>query len=229
MIAKTERFELRLDRETLDNVDNWRSSQVESMSRAEAIRRLVQQGLDRSNYMTMSQADILNTSLLCEIHNETVKNGELDSTFILNAVLGGHFWALNWQYTGLFHGHEDTPAAVSEVADILGMWSTIEYDLEALSDKDKAQVKEQAGSAQFRGFDGNNETEHLGVARFMINEMDRFTEFKGRDLNSHGELLSMHHRMLAVFEPMRRGMVGQQLSATQIISLLKERIHPEKR
>ena len=229
MIAKTERFELRLDRETLDTVDNWRSSKTESMSRAEAIRQLVQQGLDRSNYLTMTQSDILNTSLLCEIHSATVKHGELDSTFIQNALSGGHFWALNWQYTGLFHGHEDTPVAVREVADILDMWSTIEYDLEALSDKDKARVKEQAGSAQFRGFDGNNEAEHRGIAMFMIDDMGRFSEFRGRDINSHCESLSMHRRMLDLFEPMRRGMIGQQFSASQIISILNEKIHPENR
>lgn len=229
MIAKTERFELRLDRETLDSVDTWRSEQNELVSRAAAIRQLVQQGLDRSNYLTMSQADILNTSLLCEIHSATAKNGELDSAFIQNAVLGGHFWALNWQYPGLFHGHEDTPAAVGEVADILGMWSTIEYDFDALSDKGKEEIKEQAGAVQFRGFDGNNEAEHRGIALFLINDMDRFSEFKDRDINSHGESLSMHRRMLDVYEPMRRGMVGQRLSAAQIISILNEQIHPEKR
>jgi len=40
MQQKTERFEMRLDQGTLDQMDKWRSSQSDLPSRAEAVRRL---------------------------------------------------------------------------------------------------------------------------------------------------------------------------------------------
>ena len=40
------------------------------------------------------------------------------------------------------------------------------------------------GDARFSGFDGNNELEYISVARFLIDHLDSFTDFKGRDLDS---------------------------------------------
>jgi uncharacterized protein len=76
---------------------------------------------------------------------------------------------------------------------------------------------------------GNYETEHLGIARFLIENMDRFSQFKGRDLNSNAPLLGGFRRMFAVFEPMRPGLVGRELNADEIIKLLKAKIHPDYR
>ena len=45
MAPKTERFEMRLDVEMLDQIDEWRRKQGDIPSRAEAIRRLVELGL----------------------------------------------------------------------------------------------------------------------------------------------------------------------------------------
>lgn len=45
MIAKSERFELRLDPDTLDRIDVWRSEQRDLPSRSAAVRRLVEAGL----------------------------------------------------------------------------------------------------------------------------------------------------------------------------------------
>lgn len=229
MIAKnTERFEMRMDPETLDNLDNWRSDQSDLPSRAEAIRRLVGEGLSRTSnkYLTMTPAEILNVSLLCDIHQNMGNEGELDSAFIKEALYGGHYWALNWKYTGLFHGDEDTPEAVHEVVAILDMWSFIESGYDNLSKKDKEKVKQEAKpfgeNVKFRGFDGNNETEHMSIAMFLIDEMGRFSEFKGRGMNSHAYSLGTYMRMLEIFASMKKGMIGQGLSASQIIAILKE-------
>ena len=73
----------------------------------------------------------------------------------------------------------------------------------------------------FRGFDGNYESEHLSIAGFLINEMNRFADFKGRDLNSHMPSIDGHRRMVRVFEPMRKSLGGGRLLDTeQIIELL---------
>lgn len=45
MPPKTERFEMRLELEMIERIDNWRRKQSDLPTRAEAIRRLVDFGL----------------------------------------------------------------------------------------------------------------------------------------------------------------------------------------
>jgi len=235
LIAKTERFEMRMDPATLDGVDKWRSDQPGLPSRAEAIRRLVRDSLDRSigEIFTMTDSERLFAFMLADIHKKLDIEDGLDPEFIENAIGGGHYWAFSWQYPGIFHGYEDKPESVNEVVDILDMWYFLEDGFSKLSKKDKEKVKQEAKPfgehVKFPGFDGNSETEHMSIARFLIQDMERFTEFKDHELNSHFPSLEMYHRMLSVFSPMLRNLMGGKLSATQIISILKERTHPEKR
>ena len=95
-------------------------------------------------------------------------------------------------------------------------------------EKDKERVESEAAplgnDVTFRGFDGNNESDHYSVALFLINDMGRFNCFKDRDLNSHLPSINDYRRMLAVFEPMRKTLVGRALSASQIINLQKARM-----
>ena len=104
---------------------------------------------------------------------------------------------------------------------------------DALSDPDKKRVETEAKISgkdpKFMGFDGNNEAEHLGVARFLIDYLGRFSSFGGRDLNSHMPSIDGDRRMLSVFKPMRRSLSGGQLGATSIIELLDELVHPDNR
>lgn len=44
-MLKTRRFEMRFDQATIERIDGWRSKQPDLPPRAEAIRRLVDQGL----------------------------------------------------------------------------------------------------------------------------------------------------------------------------------------
>ena len=105
------------------------------------------------------------------------------------------------------------------------MWTFLERGYARLSKKDKDRVTVEAEthrkSVVFPGFDGNHEGEHLGIAGFLIDEMWRFSEFKGRDLNSHWPMLENYRRMVKLFEPMRNDLVGQELDASRIIEILK--------
>ena len=74
---------------------------------------------------------------------------------------------------------------------------------------------------KFIGFDGNNETEYMGIARFLVEKMDRFTRFKGREMNSHCPIIDAYARMFTVFEPIRKTLIGRKLSTDEIISILK--------
>jgi len=122
---------------------------------------------------------------------------------------------------------------VREVVDVLDMWSFLESSYGKLSKADKARVAKEADPfgvhVEFRGFDGNNETAYTSIARFLVDKMDRFSEFKGRDLNSHMPTLATYGRMLEVFLPLRETLIGGYLNTAQIIAILKARVHPENR
>lgn len=232
MRQKTERFEMRFDPSTLERVDNWRSRQADLPSRAEAVRRLMETGLAaaESKPLRFSDGEKLITLMLCELYKHLKIDGEIDPSLIEAAFHGGHYWSLEWEYTGIFHGHEDSNKTVSEVADVLDMWWFVEQSYARLSEHDKARVEKEAEPfgkhVVFRGFDGNYEGEHLGVASFLINKLDRFADFKGRDLNSHMPSIDGYRRMVRAFEPMRRGLGGGGLlGAGQIIELLNAQRH----
>jgi len=71
------------------------------------------------------------------------------------------------------------------------------------------------------GFDGNNETEHMSIARFLVEKLRRFENFKGRSFNSHMPKVASYRKMIQLFEPMRRNLVGRELSVDELIALLK--------
>lgn len=230
MRPKTERFELRLEQKMLDRLDAWRSRDGEGASRAEAARRLMEIGLQQygENGVQISDGEKLIITMLRDLYRGLgVKNGEVDPDFILSALVGGHYWGLAWEYTGILHSHQDREQVVSEVVNILDMWSFLESGYERLSDEQKEHIAEEMDpfgkNIRFPGFDGNNETGHFGVARFLVDEMNRFQSFKGRELNSHSERLDGYRRMLMAFEPMRSKLTGGDLSASQIITILKAR------
>jgi uncharacterized protein YfbU (UPF0304 family) len=178
----------------------------------------------------VSQSERLILAMLCDVHQHLKMKGDIDSKFGTEAIYGGHFWGLKWKFPGLFHGHEDREAVVSEVVDVLDMWSFLETGYAKLSKKEKERIAAEdtpfGKRVTFFGFDGNNEAEHMGIARFLIEQLDRFLSFKGRDLNSHMPTIQTYRRMLAVFEPIRETLIGRELSADQIIKVLKGAVHP---
>jgi antitoxin MazE len=71
MTSRTERFELRLDSKTIDQVDRWRSEQSDLPSRSEAVRRLIETGLgtsSRQDFVIM-KFQILTASRLSGAHD----------------------------------------------------------------------------------------------------------------------------------------------------------------
>ncbi|MBZ5604583.1 MAG: YfbU family protein [Acidobacteriia bacterium] len=168
--AMTERFEMRLSASVLEQVDAWRGRQSDIPSRAEAIRRLIEVGLSASNetQVQLSDGDKLILLMLRDLFKQLkLKDGEIDPDFIAEVIFGGHSWGLKWQYSGIFHGHEDKRAVVSEVVDVLDMWSFLEAAHRKLSKADKARVATEAAPigkhVQFGGFDGNEESEYGSV------------------------------------------------------------------
>jgi uncharacterized protein YfbU (UPF0304 family) len=230
MSPKSERFEMRLDEETIAKVDEWRSEQGDMPSRAEAMRRLIELGLEKSKtpMVRFSDGEKLLFMVLRDMCKQlNLKKGETDLDFMAQVIYGGHYWAPKWTMPGLYHDHEDRESDVRFVVNVLDMWSFMEAGYAALNKKDKDQIATEVGplgrSVKFTGFDGNNESELMSIAMFVVRDMDRFAEFKGRDMNSHLPMAAAYRKMYSVFEPMRQNLVGVTLSAAQIIKILQAR------
>ena len=222
---RTERFEMRLDLDTLRRLDDWRADQPDLQSRAAAIRRLVESGLsmDKQRFRP-SSGERLIIAMLCELYQHLNVDAGIDPTLVEEAVAGGHHWALEWAYE-LFEGPVDRKVP-REVADILEMWWTIEWSYDQLSEEEQGSLETDAEitqeDARFRGFDGNEEITHYSVAEVMINGLGRFRHFKGRDLNSHWPYLQRYRSMLVLYKPMKQSLkVGKHLTSEQITKLVK--------
>ena len=228
---KTERFEMRFDPETLDQVDTWRRGQTDLPSRAEALRRLVGVGLamtDRDE-VQISDGEKLILMMLRDLIDPDHEDGKSDTDFIAKAIYSGHHWGIKWKLPGLFPEHVDHRRVLPEVLNILEMWDFLERAYAGLPEEKKRWANVETGlegsDVVFRGFDGNNEGEYIDIALFVVNHLDRFERFKDRDLNAHMPTIDGHRRMRAVFEPMIQTLAnGRELSAEQIIDLLEVRI-----
>jgi uncharacterized protein len=229
MVALTERFEMRVDEETLERVDRWRAEQPDLPSRAEAMRRLVEEGLARGGRETVrfSDGEKLLLLMMGELFEHLGVEGDTDAEFVSKVIFGGHYWALPWQKPGVFHGHEDKPGALRYVMNVMDMWDRLERGFERLPKADRARVLKEANrkSVKFYGFDGNTEAEELGIAQFLVDEMGRWSRFEGRELNAHMPTRAIYARMLQAFEAMR-DIEADDLAGAQIILLLKAMPHP---
>lgn len=224
-MRRTERLEVRLDEELLQRVDEWMERTGQASSRSDAVRQLVDLGLNTAtgNSIHLTAGDKLNFMLLRDLVKHLKVPAETDVDLVAESIYGGHYWAPTWDMQGLLHNHADHPADVTRVVNVLDMWSFIEERLETLSAKDIEKVKaaNHGHLPKFAGFDGNNESELMSIARFLVERMGRFSRFKGRDFNSHAPTAARYGRMAAAFEPIRKTLgFGRDLSAGQIIEIL---------
>lgn len=176
--------------------------------------------------MKLTNPEKLILIMLSEIHEKLgIQNG-VSTKLLTSAIYSNQTWGLSWEMPGIVGGSsEPTPPDVKAVSDVLDMWSFMEEAYEAFDAPTKAQIKTDADpfgtQVKFSGFDGNNEPELMSIARFLVEDMGRFSRFKGRDMNSHHPSIATYRRMLAVFEPIRSTLVGHGLSADQVVQILK--------
>jgi len=183
--------------------------------------------------MKLSDGEKLIILMLTEMYAKLKVDGETEPEFLRSAIFNDHLWAIRWKYSGIPFETAEDPPIVREVVDILDMWSFIEHAYSKLSLEQKENLSKDSApfgeNPHFSGFDGNNESEHMSVAMFLVNQLDRFQEFKGRSFNCHNRSLDTHRRMLAAFEPIRVTLVNGPLSLKQLTAVLKERVHPSSR
>jgi len=239
MVPKTERLELRLDSDLIEKVDVWRGGQDDLPSRSEAVRRLVEVGLTAKSQQAFrpTNPEKLMMWMLAQIRRDQIdarkdkKNNEYDikdMELIEQAIYGGHFWALDWEMTGILHNHVDDPKRVSLVVDVMDMWTFIERASKGFGVAERQRLIDEVGSwaeePKFAGFDGNNEGEYMGIAQFLVQKLNRFEDFKGRSMNSHSPTVARYGKMAALFDTIRPGLIGRELSVDEVIKLLKREI-----
>lgn len=182
--------------------------------------------------MKLTDGEKLIILMLTDLQEKLQVPSEMEPDFLRSAIYNDHLWGIRWKYSGIPFEPGEDPPEVREVVDILDMWSFIESAYTDLSAPDKEALAERAKpfgtNPRFQGFDGNNETEFMSVAMFLVNQLDRFESFKGRSFNCHHPSIDAHRRMLAVFEPMRRHLVDGGLSVDQLAEILNARAHPSR-
>ena len=228
MPPKLERFELRIDEGQLARIDAWAAEQTDRPVRAEAVRRLLDLGLAAGSNRSVrfSDGEKMLILMMADLYKHLdVRNAEINPAFLAKVIYGGHYWAPKWGMQGVFHDYVDDPADLKHVVDVLDTWSFIEEAYETFSPEQRDQLAAEVGlrgrNVAFHGFDGNNEASQLGIARFLIDAMQSFQRFKGRELNSHHPTEARYRSMIEIFQPMRTTLVGHGLSVMQVIKLLK--------
>jgi len=183
--------------------------------------------------MKLTDGEKLIILMLSELYEKLQVGGETEPDFLRSAIFNDHLWGIRWRYSGIPFEPAEDPPVVREVVDILDMWSFIESAYSKLDEKDRQKLAQDAApfgeNPRFNGFDGNNETEHMSVAMFLVNQLERFQEFKGRNFNCHHRSLDAHRRKLEVFEPLRASLADSPLSVEQLTNILKGCIHPSSR
>lgn len=184
--------------------------------------------------MVLSDGEKLIIMMLADLNKHLDVDGDIDASFVSEAITSGNSWALKNKY-GIFHGEEATPDVVRNVHDVLSAWSVIERSVAALTPADRARLESEAApfgkNPRFPGFDGNNESDHMSAMRFMVEKMDFHPDFADRaGLNSHMPTLESFRRMKPKFDEAMQGSgFSGELNVDQLIAILNEKRHPENR
>jgi len=178
----------------------------------------------------LSSGEKLMLLMLCEIYDHLKVNGQTDTKMIKDAIYSGNVWGLGWGLPGVFHDSETPQEVVHETGNILVMWERLEQSFNNLGPDDKASLAKGSAAfgenVRFPGFDGNNESDHISAGHFLVDSLDRFQSFKGRDFNAHMPTLDGHRRMLTVFDPILRRVLNKDFSAAQVLEVLNAWRHP---
>lgn len=178
--------------------------------------------------MNLTNPEKLILTMLCDLIDHTKAPTDIDTNLIRESIFSNNTWAISWEYPGITgDSPEETPPEVNEVVDILELYNFMQIAFDQLEPSDKERIKEETNikedAINFPGFDGNNEGRQLSIARHLIEEMDRFTDFAGKYLNSHSRKLDQYREMLKVAKEIRSTKTGFEqpyYSTAEIIAIL---------
>lgn len=180
--------------------------------------------------MKLTEAEKLILLMLADIYKSRKIKGSVDAEFVREAISSGNAWALSHKYKAQAYASEDHASEeVEAVYDALDMWRMLEKDYKQLNAQDKARVEqENHGPVKMDGFDGHED--QLGIARFIIEDMDLYEPLKGRaNVDCHFPVKDMYARMVSAFKPIRAQLSSRAkhgLTADEIIEVLQARRAP---
>ena len=132
------------------------------------------------NSKQFTDGEKLITMMLCDLYKHFKVKGVIDPKFIEEVMSNGYYWALGYEYSGIFDDEITNPKDVKETVDILNMWRFIQNRYKALSEEDKIKVKKETNlndeDFKFEGFDANNDP-HYFIANFLIEKLNRFYRY----------------------------------------------------
>lgn len=88
----------------------------------------------------------------------------------------------------------------NETVEILNMFRELEYAYTKIFSSTNSKYEY---SAMFKGFDGNEETDHYCYCKHLINHLNLFEEFKDRELNSHFPVINRYRKMLDYYNTIK--------------------------
>jgi uncharacterized protein YfbU (UPF0304 family) len=116
-----------------------------------------------------------------------------------------------------------------EVIDILTMFEALELSATKIEDLSGDTLR----WLRFRGFDHNQDFDHLRYYEASVARPGHWNHFKDRqDLNGHSEVLPMYRRMLEEFQPIWRkklNAMGYDLTKEELVTVAAAAIHPDYR
>lgn len=172
--------------------------------------------------MKLSSGERLLLVMLADIQQKLGIDGEIDANLVKSAIVRGHAWALEGEYSWLKNDNEDDPAIVEETDEILTMWRIIDNSVSKLTPDEMKSLEKACypHSIRFSGFDGNND-DHHGIARFMVNELEFYTERKEGPMNSHSRTeLPLYRAMLQRLNAIEDKYV-KPLTSDQLVKVIK--------
>lgn len=174
--------------------------------------------------MKLSDGEKLILIMLSDIQEARGIKNSVDPDLVKSAIYYDCTWGLACEYPGIPFEDIAVPETVTMVSNILQMWTLIETGYKKLTSEEKKRVEHEAHPfgihPQFEGYDSSSEAEELRIVTFLVNHMNRFLNFKGRDFNSRLPLSGRYRRMYEVYEPIIEGIGKDGLSADMIIKIL---------
>jgi uncharacterized protein YfbU (UPF0304 family) len=214
--------EFSLDEDRLALIDKWRASR--QLTRAQAVARLIDAGLQDPGDAQLSKGDKLILSTLCAISRKVGAEGMIDPDFLEAAIQGGHDWAIEWQHPSLLHGHTNSSVLADFVVLVLSMWKRIEESFDHLPDHGKEEVRRKAGlsdAPRFPGWSSYDEANCKSTARFMTDRMELFPMFEGRSAVDSGSPVVKHYKaMLKCLDGFGPEASERRLNADELVRLL---------
>lgn len=157
--------------------------------------------------MEMTDAQRLIIFMLAEIYEHLGLEG-VDPNLIREAIHSDNTWGISMAYDGLRFEETDTPPHVQGVMQAMEMWRHLERIFEQYSEGEQRDILQRSNQSRetllFPGFDGNNETEHISAATFLIDNLGLFHRFRGRDLNAGYPCMTRYRRMLPAYTEVLR-------------------------